>query len=384
MPEAYGTHHSKMIIVFRRDDLAQVIILTGNFIERDWLMSQAIWRSPLLPLQSETVVKTSSSPLGSGLRFKEDILAYCKSYGHRLGDLTNQLTKYDFREVRAALIASTPSKTNLRSTDPEEESLWGWPKLKQILSTIPIAPGPPPHIVMQVSSVASVGEKWLSSTFEPALSTNKTNPFTRTPQNTFSPKFSLVFPTAYEIRRSIDGYNSGSSIHMKTQSAAQRKQLDYLHPMLCHWGADPSPDAEQQPIREAGRRRAAPHIKTYTRFSDASMTKIDWAMMTSANLSTQAWGSAVNASGEARICSYEIGLVVWPALWGGEAEMVPVFGTDVPPPPAPGDPPATRVAWRMPYDLPLVPYREYEMPWCATESCEEPDWAGRVWPGYGA
>lgn len=41
------------------------------------------------------------------------------------------------------------------------------------------------------------------------------------------------------------------------------------------------------------------------------------------------------------------------------------------------------VGWRMPYDLPLVPYREDEKPWCATEACDEPDRMGRVWPGYG-
>ena len=173
-------------------------------------------------------------------------------------------------------------------------------------------------------------------------------------------------------------------------------------------------------LKHGRRKRAAPHIKTYIRFSDASMQQIDWAMVTSANLSTQAWGSAASATGEVRICSYEIGVVVWPALWDDaddddmKAIMVPVFGCDTPS--ASGEDKddeqaSTRpqalvsgrsslnadeagkgvenrrkgivVGWRMPYDLPLVPYGKDEMPWCTTEPCSEPDWMGRIWSGYG-
>jgi tyrosyl-DNA phosphodiesterase 1 len=83
-------------------------------------------------------------------------------------------------------------------------------------------------------------------------------------------------------------------------------------------------------IREAGRRRAAPHIKTYVRFSDASKTEIDWALVTSANISKQAWGDAINAAGEVRICSYELGVVVWPELYGEGAKMQPTFKQDMP------------------------------------------------------
>ena len=155
-------------------------------------------------------------------------------------------------------------------------------------------------------------------------------------------------------------------------------------------------------------------MKTYIRFTDASMTSIDWALMTSANLSTQAWGtSAPNAarSGEVKISSYELGVLVWPALWDDDpttttttpstriATMVPVFGTDMPPASnnnnnnnddddddddqAGNDKGTIKVGWRMPYDLPIVPYSADEKPWCASEPCKEPDWLGQVWPGFG-
>ncbi|KAL8959666.1 MAG: hypothetical protein Q9193_003506 [Seirophora villosa] len=334
-----GTHHSKMIVLFRHDNQAQVIIITGNFIVRDWSMCQAVWRSPLLAFIDHTVQSPTHSeilPIGSGRRFKKDLLAYLQTYGSkRTGALTGQLEKYDFSSIRAALIASVPGKQNLRSTDPEAETLWGWPGLRHILSSIRSASASTnPRIVMQCSSVASIGEKWMASLVK-ALSVTAA-PNGSQPKQT--PKVSLVFPTASEIRRSIDGYASGGSIHIKTQTPAQQKQLTYLRPMLCHWAGEDQPSAPSSAepdvgrVRQALRRRAAPHIKTYIRFADEGMNKIDWAMMTSANLSKQAWGEVATAGGEVRICSYEIGVVVWPDLWdeGAGVEMVPVFGKDIP------------------------------------------------------
>ena len=410
MPEAYGTHHSKMIILFRHDGLAQVVIVTANMVAGDWRMCQAVWRSPLLqkrvPSMTQVPSASDTPRLGSGARFKRDLLAYLEKYQKRTTNLVAQLDEYDFGSVRAALIGSTPSKLDVRNRDLGNDILWGWPALKRILNNIPTMSNEP-QIVIQVSSIASVGEKWVSSTFFEALSA------TATPKGspTAKPKFSIVFPTADEIRRSIDGYSAGSSVHMKLQSAAQLKQLDFLKPMLCHWAGDheiqPQSHASLAPppaIRKAGRRRTVPHIKTYVRFSDASMTKIDWAMMTSANLSTQAWGAACSVAGEVRVCSYEIGIVVWPQLWDeddkpGSAEMIPVFQRDVPSPATANCNAVngnitsdddnhengkikTRIGWRMPYDLPLVPYQKEEMPWCASAPCLEPDWMGRIWPGF--
>jgi tyrosyl-DNA phosphodiesterase 1 len=131
---------------------------------------------------------------------------------------------------------------------------------------------------------------------------------------------------------------------MKLQSAAQQKQLQYMRPYFCHWAGDEETltcntldttgtEATKKQIyagnnamvkHEAGRRRAAPHIKTYIRFSDArEMDRIDWAMVTSANLSTQAWGAAANANGEVRICSWEIDVIVWPDLFADDYPGTP-------------------------------------------------------------
>lgn len=131
------------------------------------------------------------------------------------------------------------------------------------------------------------------------------------------------------------------------------------------------------PILDAGRKRAAPHIKTYTRFTDKTMTSIDWMLLTSANLSKQAWGEGTNSAGEIRICSYELGVLVWPELIKDNASMVPTFKTDKPQEPSTDK--LLRIGIRMPYDLPLVPYSKDDEPWCATKSYNEADWKGQTY-----
>ena len=396
MPEAYGTHHSKMMVIFRHDELAQIIILTANFITQDFRMCQAVWKSPPLPCLShpdDNRIPYTDTTIGSGARFKQDFLDYLAHYGQsKLKDLIVQLQKLDFSPIRAALISSVPTSQSL-DTEAQQKTMFGWPGLRRALRSVPIHPesSATPQIVTQISSVASVGEKWLSQTLFPALSTTGDSPKKATQH--------IVFPTADSIRRSTQGYVAGASIHMKTQKPAQRKQLDFLRPMLRHWACD---HQAGEIIREAGRKRAAPHIKTYIRFRDESMKEIDWAMMTSANLSTQAWGAAENLQkGSVRICSYEIGVLVWPDLfkehYNEQVTMVPTFRSDTP---GEGEmttnfvdereatapalcKPRTLVGWRMPYDLPLSKYKTDEMPWSNAVAHDEPDWMGRSWPGFG-
>ncbi|KAF3482938.1 tyrosyl-DNA phosphodiesterase 1 [Arthroderma uncinatum] len=393
-------------------------------IPRDWgNMSQAVWRSPLLPLSSSTT-ENACGDIGSGTRFKRDLLAYLDAYNNKkIGGLVSQLKRYDFSKVKAALIASVPSRQPVKKLDSRERTLWGWPALKDTIGSIPIASNSnrkrKPHIVVQISSIATLGQtdKWLKETFFNALCPRSR---VNDASNATLAKFSIIFPTPDEIRRSLDGYASGGSIHTKIQSASQQKQLAYLRSYLCHWAGDtggPSDsntaaaaarhNAGAKLIREAGRRRAAPHIKTYIRFSDSDMTGVDWAMVTSANLSTQAWGAGANTQEEVRICSWEIGVLIWPDLFGDKSdggevssnnpvELIPCFKSDIPsqesPPPGTdstnstsnsGATNSTRVGLRMPYDLPLVPYTHRDVPWCATAVHREPDWLGQTWEESG-
>ncbi len=393
MPEPFGSHHSKMMIIFRHDDTAQVIIHTANMIAQDWTnLSQAVWRSPMLPLsecQDDAEHGDESDlAIGTGPRFKRDLLRYLFAYSKaRTGSLIERLRKYDFNAVRAALVASVPTKESEGSAKAARQTSWGWQGLKEVLTAIPSCGSAisRPIVVTQVSSVASLGKEWLPA-FLAILNNSET-------KNTKSPTHRVVFPTADEVRTSLDGYRAGSSIHIKIQSPAQVRQLAALRPMLCHWAGEGTPptistrNPTSTPVHEAGRRRAAPHIKTYVRFSDASMKSIDWAMVTSANLSAQAWGMQPQ-DGKIRICSWEIGVVVWPGLFADSEKdtvsssvMVPTFKRDDPSLEDYDSLPAVDnvVGFRMPYDLPLVPYKPGEVPWCATANHPEPDSKGVVY-----
>ncbi|KIH89413.1 tyrosyl-DNA phosphodiesterase [Sporothrix brasiliensis 5110] len=468
MPEPFGTHHTKMAVLLRNDDTAQIIIHTANLIPHDWCnMTQAVWRSPLLPLltSGKTEVKYKEES-GVGLRFKYDFLNYLRSYNQRrsvCSPLVEALQKYDFSAVRAVLIGSVPGRHHIPS--PEEDELeekdrqnltvgdegriahtrWGWLAMKQALKNAPLGspqatPGQssPDEIVIQVSSIATLGgtDVWLQKTFFPALSsgkaTSKSTPKSsrqaigfgslRQPQERPPPKpiFRVMFPTADEIRRSLEGYVSGSSIHAKIQSPQQQRQLAYMRPMMCHWAND-SEDGEaitsetgdsKRGAGDAKRRRAAPHVKTYVRYSNChDGCYIDWALLTSANLSKQAWGEARSAAGEIRIASYELGVLVWPELLTEVpgATMQPVFGRDD----FKLDAPTTEeqighavqkdssslpvsvtdrsssigngavdadglpvVPLRIPYSLPLQRYGANEIPWVTSLPHSEPDWRG--------
>jgi tyrosyl-DNA phosphodiesterase 1 len=418
LPDTYGTHHTKMLILIRHDDLAQIIIHTANMIPRDWEnTTQAAWCSPLLPLDKGGLnIQPDSGKIGSGARFKHDLIAYLRGYARgKMSPLINVLQKHDFSAIRGALIGSIPSK---KAISDLSSSVWGHIALKRALKTVPIAdkrgigkipenvsPAPfsKPVVVCQVSSIATFKKEWLEETLFKALAP------------TIGARFSIIFPTPDEVRCSLDGYASGGSIHLKAQTAVHQKQIDFLRPHLCHWASPPGTVVAMDALRG----RAAPHIKTYIRFcaSDSAnpVPNIEWALLTSANLSMQAWGTAPKLPSKkereeerlqeafVHIQSYELGVLVWPELFaeegGGNVCMVPVFGTDSPVGHDGGsntdkldgrtlgsdqlgesEKDGVVVGLRMPYDLPLLPYSVGEEPWSPHSRYDEPDTHGHTWP----
>ncbi|KPI44002.1 putative tyrosyl-DNA phosphodiesterase [Cyphellophora attinorum] len=414
LPDPFGTHHSKMFVLFSHDDTAEVIIHTANMLEKDWTnMTQAVWRSGPLPQATGDAVLRAEGlePIGSGERFKYDLLEYLKAYKRPTQSLVKQLQQHDFGTVRGALVASVPCKLAskvLAST--KDLHLWGHPQLREVITHVNglkknrSSPTTPPHLVAQVSSIASLPAGWLANLYSAfragaPVSTGLTS-------NTMS----LIYPTAPNVAQSLDGYAAGGSIHTKAHSATHLRQIESLRPHLCQWTA--SRDGVS-----ADRASAAPHIKTYVQF-DRKPTKdavqrnevsIDWALTTSANLSTQAWGSlpksetgtkskpkgAPGAAEIVQIQSFEIGVLVWPELYdnppveldaseknGATVRMAPVFGKDMP------DQGKGRtlngvadvvVGLRMPYDLPLTPYGTGELPWSPGGTYLEPDSHGIAW-----
>lgn len=236
MPEMFGTHHSKMMVIFRHDDTAEVIIHTANMIPKDWTnMTNAVWRTPRLsqlPVGPKSATDYASLEIGSGERFGADLLNYLRAYDSRkltCGPLADKLSLYNFSNVKAALIASVPGKHDVHDLS---HTAYGWSGVKRCLRSVSCKEGSA-EIVAQVSSIATLGAKdtWLQETLFDSLGTCKKSFLQK-------PKFKVIFPTADEIRICLDGYASGASIHTKIQSAQQAKQLRYLQPLFHHWAND--------------------------------------------------------------------------------------------------------------------------------------------------
>lgn len=241
----FGTHHSKMMILLRHDDTAQIVIHTANMIVRDWTnMTQAVWLSPRLPLMksSQPTAAPEEAAVGSGAKFKIDLLNYLRSYDTRRATcrpVIDQLAKHDFSAIRGSLIASVPGRHKISDSAPTK---WGWAAVEQALKAVPVHAAKS-EIVTQISSIATLGptDAWLKNTFFRALGGGQG-------AGSQPPAFKVVFPTADEVRKSLDGYASGGSIHTKIQYPQQVKQLQYLRPLLCHWAND-SANGAGQPLR---------------------------------------------------------------------------------------------------------------------------------------
>jgi tyrosyl-DNA phosphodiesterase 1 len=138
-------------------------------------MSQAVWRSPLLPLAwtKHNLGAEEAAVFGTGARFKRDLLAYLDFYGRqKTGALIDQLHKYDFKAVRAALIASVPSREKVSRADSCMSALWGWPALKDALRQIPLrntTHGICPRIVIQVFKPSQMIDSSANLTRSPQL-----------------------------------------------------------------------------------------------------------------------------------------------------------------------------------------------------------------------
>lgn len=87
------------------------------------------------------------------------------------------------------------------------------------------------------------------------------------------PQLRLVWPSVMNVAESFDGY--GTRIAYKaTDEACQPFLRTYAYQWLANW---------------SGRSRALPRLNTYTRVS-ADLKEIRWTLLSSASLSTAAWG----------------------------------------------------------------------------------------------
>ncbi|KAL2312027.1 putative tyrosyl-DNA phosphodiesterase [Schizosaccharomyces pombe] len=416
----WGTHHSKIMVNFFKDDSCQIVIHTANLVEPDWIgMSQAIFKTPLLYPKANNSLSTSSVPeygnpskirkhegsldikddrncdiidvdsafenfkhksdtrssddLGViGRQFQQDFLAYLKNYRHTY-ELIEKLKMYDFSAIRAIFIGSVPGKF-----EGEEESSWGLGKLKKILKMVEKDSKKDEKTkfeesdicISQCSSMGSFGPKQ-------EYIAELTDGFGCQRGN-----WKFLFPTVKEVQQSMLGWQSGSSIHFNILGKTAASQVETLKKgkNLCKWVA-----------MKAGRQRVAPHIKTYMRFSnDGELLR--WVLVTSANLSKPAWGTLEGHKAKSRstrglrIRSYEAGVLLYPKLFE-ESQRAPCIMTPTYKTNTPNLDEKRRefygkrvIGVRMCWDFPPVEYEDKDEIWSPVINRTDKDWLGYVWP----
>ncbi|KAM3920118.1 tyrosyl-DNA phosphodiesterase 1 [Leptodactylus fuscus] len=351
---AFGTHHTKMMLLLYEEGL-RVVIHTSNLIRDDWHQkTQGIWMSPLYPKLPEG----SSSLAGESVtNFRSDLVAYLASYNSQsLREWMDIIKQHDLSETRVFLVGSTPGR--FQGYDKEK---WGHFRLRKILRErcSPITGIESWPVIGQFSSIGSMGtdqSKWLHSEFSESLKTLgkgvKTLPHSENP-------LQLIYPSVDNVRTSLEGYPAGGSLPYGIQTAQKQP---WLHTYFHKWKAETS-----------GRSRAMPHIKTYMRVSP-DCQELAWFLVTSANLSKAAWGSLEKNGTQLFIRSYELGVLFLPSAFdlpsGTFHVMLNIYSNKE----------DSTGTFPVPFDLPPERYTGKDRPWVWNiPYVNAPDSHGNIW-----
>jgi len=373
----------------------RVMICTANFIEGDWtLKTQGIWIQDF-PLKRDSLSSSSSlskkivskSPSSD---FENALIRYFKVCG---GFDCSILSNYDFSKATAALVPTVPGYFSGASADN-----WGQQRVKQFLSEenfedeFERAP-----LILQYSSMGSLSENWLHGLIS-SFTSGKGWKNKGTEKGSHEIDLKIVYPTVEQIAQSLEGYAGGGSVPVSSANWKPFLRKFNQKDPLCIWGGG-----------NAGRTRAVPHIKSYTRFNPDSPI-IPWFLLTSANLSKPAWGEWQNNKWGGTsffMRSYELGVLFLPSTLQNVLALSFTCTPDTPiyhsiPPDSHfdsiqlisfydhnddndvthnPDPKSAnqilRVYFPIPYPIPPVAYRAKDEPWVNDQPHGKPDVFGR-------
>ncbi|NWJ05650.1 TYDP1 phosphodiesterase, partial [Crypturellus undulatus] len=351
---AFGTHHTKMMLLLYEEGL-RVVIHTSNLISEDWHQkTQGIWISPLYPRLPQGATGSAGE---SETNFKSDLISYLAAYNSpTLKEWIDNIQEHDLSETRVYLLGSTPGR--YQGIDKEK---WGHLRLRKLLreGASLVAARESWPVVGQFSSIGSMGadeSKWLCSEFQDSLLAAHTS---GTSILKCAVPIHLVYPTVDNVRQSLEGYPAGGSLPYSIQTA--QKQL-WLHSYFHKWSAEVS-----------GRSHAMPHIKTYMRPSP-DFQKIAWFLVTSANLSKAAWGALEKNGTQLMIRSYELGVLFLPSAFGLDKGYFHVKGK------LHSESKDLVTSFPVPYDLPPEQYGSKDRPWIWNiPYTDAPDTHGNMW-----
>ncbi|EFJ50373.1 hypothetical protein VOLCADRAFT_88920 [Volvox carteri f. nagariensis] len=321
LPIMYGTHHSKAFLLAYSTGL-RLIIHTANCVYPDCNdKTQGLWVQDFP--RKDTVA--AAAPVST---FEQDLVAYFRALAlppAMANPLFEAIAMHDFSFARGTLVASVPGYH--RGTAAVQS--YGHMRLRRLLEQVPLpscfaAEGsscgtassssavPPEGLIIQCSSMGSFDQAWLVDEMGASLAACRRQPppppppprplAAAPPPRPSGPPgcgplpLAVVWPTVEEVRNSIEGWNAGRSIPGPSRNVSK----PFMGRYYARWGGE-----------AVGRQRAMPHIKTYTRYRGQQLA---WFLVTSHNLSKAAWGELQKNGSQLMIRSYELGVLVTPAL----------------------------------------------------------------------
>ena len=236
--ETYGSHHTKMMIIFYSNGV-RIAIGTANLIEGDWATKTQgfyVQDFPLLSHNSDHTTTTNTTSTTYNNDYMIDLSDYLKeiklysSFTQKVltEKVINRLPLYDYSNAYAILIPSVPgqhkvytpsSSTSNATSNRIGINKWGHLKIKSSLDyyydhlhTHPTTPSSNSdinivnteilenHTFIQCSSLGSL-------TKNEAYITELTSSMKATRE-----KLKFIWPTVETVRNSLEGYNAGTSI----------------------------------------------------------------------------------------------------------------------------------------------------------------------------
>jgi len=325
----YGTHHSKCAVAFYASGI-RVAIFTNNFIELDWTFKTQGCYVQDFPLKAENDVGDKKKN-----HFENDLMDYFmklsaslvpQSAGAKLRKLLREkLPLYDFSSANGRLVASVPGNY----TSDEGKKKYGHFRVKDlVLNELSLKNKlSKAEVCMQFTSMGNLykDQRYL---FEVAASLLGEESL---PTSNRSNRVKMIWPTFMEAENSVETQERlvvqglmGNSKYLYeggTKPLSQRKIQPNLEPLLCKWSG----------ASLMGRQFVIPHIKTYIAYCNSTSSswshrqsqygnedktnrekEILYILLTSCNLSSQAFGMVQKSNGAFVIHSWELGILFSP------------------------------------------------------------------------
>jgi tyrosyl-DNA phosphodiesterase-1 len=293
VPFGESMHHAKYFIMQWAQTL-RVVVSTANATDDYSRRSNQVWMQDFVRCDART--RTSK-----GLDFLEQLARYLAAVGLR--DWVSVVSAHNFDAVQAHLVCSMPGVFT-----GHEMARYGHLRMRALLSRLQPMPAAfrRPSLMAQFSSLGRTSDAWLfdqwmTSMMPPTAVAGVAQSAARQTKQTraaLSERLFLVWPTVAFVRDCFFGYAVGLSLCGQRASF----ELDCIRSRLFKF----------RPQHES-RRDITPHMKSYAVFdasAQGAAVPLAYYLMTSANLSKQAWGELQKDESQFVLKNFELGVVL--------------------------------------------------------------------------